>query len=84
MSLSCIKKKEIHFLFLMCVSSVSRFFADANHAMLMLEARPQARSLARSPAGELEYRLPAAGGPRAGEIMIGEAEPWPLPPPTAD
>ena len=48
---------------------------------VMLGARPQDRSLARNPAGELEYRVPAAGGP--GEI--GEPEPWPpLPPPTAD
>jgi hypothetical protein len=45
----------------------------------MLEARPQSRSLARGPSGQLEYRLPAAGGP--GEL--GEPEPWPLPPPTA-
>jgi hypothetical protein len=43
----------------------------------MLEARPQDRALARGPAGALEYRLPAAGGP--GEL--GAPEPWPLPPP---
>ena len=43
----------------------------------MLEAPPSDRSLTRTPAGEVQYRVPEAAAP--GDF--GAPDPWPLPPP---